>query len=1287
MSAPTITAGNIALSGASGAGDVFRIGDTITAIWDNSATGDDNAGILSVSMDFWLFGADEAVAATETGGLWTASYLIVEGAIEDTGLEVLATAANAEDSHSQYSAGNATLDNAPPVLDPSASTPVAGSFDIAFDSDITLHFDEAIQLGAGFILLKDENGATVESFNVVNLSVTNDTDIVLNPASALARLTTYHIEIEGGTVLDAAGNPIAAVGGADTYIFTTLDDAPINSMAAGFDSRDGSNLSGPATAGNDTIRIADGAHLAGSVIDGEGGSDTLAFVQGGVADLTMTASVSGISVIRMLNAGGLSLTVSADKGLNVDRIAGGAGSDELILTGGDGSIFDLTGLTLTGIETLAVTAGGTTTLTLSAAQLCGCDLTGIQGGGGHVLATPDSLMDLSGIAITGFSTLRITNDTLGVFTLDQVDIDTLERIEAIEAGAAVSIVNGDKNFDLSKLALVNIDAVESIATADSVITLTEGQLAGLTAIYGSQDADTTLRVAGDLDLAGIELDSIAAVQTTAAGGGTITLTWDQIESGIASIVGGAGEDRLVLRGEDGDSFDLTSLSFTDWERVETDVAGAVTAGFQRDSLTLAGGIGDDSLFAIGNGNRVEGGAGADTIVAQGDNNTLIGGAGDDQLQAEGTGNLVEGGDGNDFIIGDAGNNILRGDAGNDTLVAGAGTVTMTGGAGNDEFRAYDADNFVGGTITDFGIGDRIVIEGSDLSGLDGQAASGSITVVDGEGGLTLSGLSAASGTFSAIYDGDETIITLIAPPADPGTPVAPALPPIVSPDTPPVVGPDGGIIATGFAVTETADGLSIRIDQTETAANGTRLITQIEATVRNETLEDGAARETVLSTINAPGRAPLTLTRERTSMTETPDDATTRIVTTETLTGSDGSSSSATVTRTTRQTGDGTAVSTVTETANGIRLIEEERRGGADSAAGEASRTVSWEPVGGSATPGQTVSVDLIPIENALPDVPGVVNHAALQADIPAGVVVRSIGRDERGSGADALADLLRQIAARSDGQPDAQRDMLRDAEGFLALIGEDPALIVRTIVLEAPGWTGGQPPRIAIRGESGGLDAGRQEAIVIDATQLPPGTVLTLDNVEFATILGPVELVGGAGATRVTGDGADQRIASGPGDDYINGGDGFDIIDLSGGGSNFALGGRQGDTILGGDGGDEMRGGKGHDSLVGGAGDDILYSGFGNDTLTGGQGADLFVLRGFDAGFADAILTATVTDFQQGIDRLAVENATLPELQAAIAGQTMTETGVIIEVAGATLNFLGVTQLTTADIDTAFYA
>lgn len=98
------------------------------------------------------------------------------------------------------------------------------------------------------------------------------------------------------------------------------------------------------------------------------------------------------------------------------------------------------------------------------------------------------------------------------------------------------------------------------------------------------------------------------------------------------------------------------------------------------------------------------------------------------------------------------------------------------------------------------------------------------------------------------------------------------------------------------------------------------------------------------------------------------------------------------------------------------------------------------------------------------------------------------------------------------------------------------------------------------------------------------------------------------------------------------------------------------------------MSGGAGADVLTGNGGDDVIYSGQGNDTLSGGDGADLFVLKGFDANFSNAVLTPTITDFQQGMDHLAVEHVTLAELQAAIASQTVTEAGVVVEVAIAGL-------------------
>lgn len=183
-----------------------------------------------------------------------------------------------------------------------------------------------------------------------------------------------------------------------------------------------------------------------------------------------------------------------------------------------------------------------------------------------------------------------------------------------------------------------------------------------------------------------------------------------------------------------------------------------------------------------------------------------------------------------------------------------------------------------------------------------------------------------------------------------------------------------------------------------------------------------------------------------------------------------------------------------------------------------------------------------------------------------------------------------------------------------------------------------------------------------------------------------PIELIGGGGNDILTGNIGNDTISGGAGNDILSGRGGNDIIDMSGGGDNWVQGNEGSDTIIGGQGSDTIHGGKGHDSITGGDGDDRLYSGMGNDTLIGGAGADKFFLKGFDPGFPNAVLTPTVTDFEQGIDLLAVENATLAELEAAIASQMVTDAGVVLTVAGATISLLGISQLTTADIDAGFY-
>jgi Ca2+-binding RTX toxin-like protein len=87
-----------------------------------------------------------------------------------------------------------------------------------------------------------------------------------------------------------------------------------------------------------------------------------------------------------------------------------------------------------------------------------------------------------------------------------------------------------------------------------------------------------------------------------------------------------------------------------------------------------------------------------------------------------------GGFGSDRLIGNAADNVLTGGFGSDTL---------TGGAGNDTFQDTVAGHS-GDTITDFGVGDRIVFTDANLDGFSFSLSGHTLTYIGGS--LTLSTL-------------------------------------------------------------------------------------------------------------------------------------------------------------------------------------------------------------------------------------------------------------------------------------------------------------------------------------------------------------------------------------------------------------------------------------------------------------------------------------------------------------------------------------------------------------------
>ena len=135
-SGPTVTDGKISISSSpSGSNTTYKIGDTVTASWNNTAIGDNQSGITGVTMDFSQFGGGTAVTASDSSGTWTASYTITAGSVDATTRNVSVTATSSSGSTTTADTSNLSVDNiAPTVTDArisiSGGSGTGGAFNI-----------------------------------------------------------------------------------------------------------------------------------------------------------------------------------------------------------------------------------------------------------------------------------------------------------------------------------------------------------------------------------------------------------------------------------------------------------------------------------------------------------------------------------------------------------------------------------------------------------------------------------------------------------------------------------------------------------------------------------------------------------------------------------------------------------------------------------------------------------------------------------------------------------------------------------------------------------------------------------------------------------------------------------------------------------------------------------------------------------------------------------------------------------------------------------------------------
>ena len=218
-----------------------------------------------------------------------------------------------------YPIGNATAYVALQVLEsfPTADTtpptvltfsPADEATGVAVGANIVLTFNEAIQRGAGSIVIKTAAGTTVATYDAstsTNLSISGNS-LTINPTADLASITGYSVVLASGTVKDLGGNSYA---GTSDYNFTTVGSSSVLRLGtvAGVDL----NLIHPYTsATGKTYYLLD--------INGDGNSTSADFVghdttdrlfNGGedTYDTQPNGAVAGVDDARTLIVGGYTL--------------------------------------------------------------------------------------------------------------------------------------------------------------------------------------------------------------------------------------------------------------------------------------------------------------------------------------------------------------------------------------------------------------------------------------------------------------------------------------------------------------------------------------------------------------------------------------------------------------------------------------------------------------------------------------------------------------------------------------------------------------------------------------------------------------------------------------------------------------------------------------------------------------------------------------------------------------------------------------------------------------------
>ncbi len=201
---PTVTDGNLSISGATGTGSVFISGDTVTVTWNNTAGGDNNGDISSAAADFTEFGGGAAVAMANTAETWTASYALLDG-IDTSNLNVSITATDdAGNTTTVADTSNADVDTTAPAGYTVAIADVDGYINASEVASVDFDFTGA-EVGADYSYTYTSSGGGGPVTGSGTIATATDT--INDDLSALndgtVTLTVALTDPAGNTGLDA----------------------------------------------------------------------------------------------------------------------------------------------------------------------------------------------------------------------------------------------------------------------------------------------------------------------------------------------------------------------------------------------------------------------------------------------------------------------------------------------------------------------------------------------------------------------------------------------------------------------------------------------------------------------------------------------------------------------------------------------------------------------------------------------------------------------------------------------------------------------------------------------------------------------------------------------------------------------------------------------------------------------------------------------------------------------------------------------------------------------------